>query len=80
MTIPAQVREHGGPNVWDGNVCINFAARFLEALRAGMEEGVLMGIRFEKGGKVVEVFPKEGGTFLTEEFIKWKEQVRNLEG
>jgi hypothetical protein len=52
----------------------------LEALRAGMEEGVLMGIRFEKGGKVVEVFPKEGGTFLTEEFIKWKEQVRNLEG
>lgn len=80
MAIPAQVRERGGPNVWDGNVCINFATRFLEALREVMEEGVLMGIRFETGGSEVEVFRKEGGTFLTEDFIKWKEQVGNLEG
>jgi RAT1-interacting protein len=79
MAIPAQVRERGGPNVWDGSVCINFAARFLETLRAGTEEGVLVGIRFEKGGKVVEVFRKEGETFLTEEFIKWKDQVSNSE-
>ena len=80
MAIPAQVRERGGPGVWDGNVCINFAARFLEVLRAGMEEGALMGIRFQKGGAAVEVFRKEGGTFLTKEFIKWKDQVRNSEG
>jgi RAT1-interacting protein len=80
MAIPAQVRERGGPNVWDGNVCINFAARFLEALREVMEEGDLMGIRFETGGNEVEVFRKEGGTFLTEDFIQWKEQVGNLEG
>src|SRR5271169_2790432 len=29
MKIPAQVQERG-TNMWDGNVCINFTAKFLE--------------------------------------------------
>ena len=35
--IPAQVKERG-TNTWDGNTCINFAAKFLEFLRETVTE------------------------------------------
>jgi RAT1-interacting protein len=81
MRIPAQVRERAaGAAVWDGNVCINFTARFLERLReVVVEEGVLYGIRFNKGGKGVDVFRKEGPSFLTEDFVRWKMRGTNSE-
>lgn len=64
--------------MWDGNVCINFAAKFLEFLREVVveDEGEwkwVWGIKFEKGGTEVNVFKKEeGGTFLTEEYVNWR--------
>jgi RAT1-interacting protein len=72
MKIPAQIRERG-TNMWDGNICINFTAKFLTFLRETItDENVVYGIQFTKGGRVVEVFKKEGKTFLTEEYINWK--------
>ena len=71
MNIPAQVRERG-PNMWDGNICINFTAKFLEFLRQTITEEGIYGIRFVKGGHEIEVFQKGGKSFLTEEYVKWK--------
>jgi len=66
--------------MWDGNVCINFAAKFLEFLREVVveEEGEgVWSIRFEKGGREVSVFRKEGGgRFLTEEYVNWRMKGR----
>jgi len=71
MKIPAQVRERG-TTVWDGNVCINFAVKFLEFLREIITEDGVYGIKFVKGGSKVDVFKKGEKTFLTEEYINWK--------
>jgi RAT1-interacting protein len=71
MKIPAQVRERG-TRMWEGNVCINFAAKFLEFLREIMTEDGVYGIKFVQGGKKVDIFKKGGKTFLTEEYISWK--------
>jgi RAT1-interacting protein len=73
MKIPAQVREQG-KTMWDGNICINFTANLLEFLRkVVIEEGIVYGIKFVKGGHSIEVFKKEEGkSFLTEEYVTWK--------
>ena len=71
MKIPAQVRERG-TTMWDGNVCINFTAKFLEFLREIITEDGVYGIKFVKGTSKVDVFKKGGKTFLTEEYINWK--------
>jgi RAT1-interacting protein len=71
MKIPAQVREQG-INMWDGNVCINFTAKFLEFLREVIVEDGVYGIKFAKGGQKVDVFRKDGESFLTDEYVNWK--------
>ena len=73
MKIPAQVRERG-TNIWDGNICINFTAKFLEFLRETVTKEGVYGIKFVKGGQTIEVFKKENGdkSFLTEEYVNWK--------
>ena len=71
MKIPAQVRERG-TTMWDGNVCINFTAKFLEFLREIITEDGIYGIKFVRGGSKVDVFKKGGMSFLTEEYINWK--------
>lgn len=71
MKIPAQVRERERAT-WDGNVCINFAVKFLEFLRETVTEGQLFGLKFVKGGHSIEVAPKDGKPFLTEEYVQWK--------
>jgi RAT1-interacting protein len=76
MKIPAQI-QGTATGMWDGNVCINFAAKFLEFLREVVteEEGGqgVWSIRFEKGGREISVSRKEGeGTFLTEEYVNWR--------
>ena len=73
MKIPAQVRERGA-NMWDGTVCINFTAKFLEFLRETVVEDGLYGIKFVKGGDRVEIFRKHGESFLTPEYVHWKSQ------
>lgn len=71
MKIPAQVRERG-TTMWDGNVCINFTAKFLEFLREIITEDGIYGIKFVRGCSKVDVFKKGGMSFLTEEYINWK--------
>jgi RAT1-interacting protein len=72
MRIPAQVMERGS-NMWDGNVCINFTAKFLEFLRETItQDGEVYGISFDKGDKHIRVFKKEGKSFLTDEYVQWK--------
>jgi RAT1-interacting protein len=73
VKIPGQV-SNSGENVWDGTVCINFVAKFLEFLKKTITEDGVFGIRFVKGGDTIEVSPKEGESFLTPEYIKFKSQ------
>ena len=74
MQIPAQVRERGGTHMWDGYICINFAAKFLEFLRETViEEGSVYKIKFVRGGKQIDVFKMDGSkSFLTDEYRAWK--------
>ena len=72
VKLPGQVRERG-MRMWDGNVCINFTAKFLEFLRTiVVTEGQVYGLRFVKGGRCIDVSSKEGKSFLTEDYVKWK--------
>jgi RAT1-interacting protein len=71
MKIPAQVRERGG-SIWDGTICINFTAKFLEFLKGTIVEEGVYGIKFVKGGRSVEVYKKDAPSFLTEEYVQWK--------
>ena len=73
MQIPAQVRERG-TQMWDGNLCINFTAKFLEFLRETVvEEGSVYSIKFVKGGRQIDVVKQDGGkSFLTDEYVSWK--------
>jgi RAT1-interacting protein len=77
MRIPAQIQGRGA-GMWNGNVCINFTAGFLEFLKEVISEDTegeqqVWSLRFLKGGREVSVLRKEGvGSFLTEEFVRWK--------
>jgi RAT1-interacting protein len=76
MRIPAQIQGRGA-GMWNGNVCINFTAGFLEFLKEVISEDTegeqVWSLRFQKGGREVSVLRKEGvGSFLTEEFVRWK--------
>lgn len=74
MKIPAQVRERGGTHMWDGTVCINFTAKFLEFVRETVvQEGSVYKIKFVKGGRQIDVLKQdEGKSFLTDEYVNWK--------
>jgi len=66
--------------MWDGNVCINFTARFLERLKEVVEtEGIVYGLKLERGAKEVEIFQKGGESFLTDEYVRWKERGKSSE-
>ena len=70
--IPGMVRR--GTNCWDGNICINFAAAFLEWLKGVVvDEGVWSVVLRKKSG-VVEVRRVGDGTggIVSEEFKVWK--------
>jgi len=71
MKIPAQVRERGA-NMWDGTICINFTAKFLDFLKETIVDDGVYGIKFVEGGQSVEVFKKEEPSFLTEDYVNWK--------
>ncbi|KAL9031412.1 MAG: hypothetical protein Q9196_000561 [Gyalolechia fulgens] len=73
--IPRLVKTKGKSS-WDGNVCINFTAAFLEWLSATIiEDGGIWRIRKREKVPVVEVF-KVGesgyGNILLKEFVEWR--------
>ncbi|KAL2003476.1 hypothetical protein VTN02DRAFT_3685 [Thermoascus thermophilus] len=73
-SIPGRVKRHG-KGTWDGNICINFAAEFLEWLKTIINgEGVW---RLRKRAKVpvIEVFKLEEsghGGILSSAFLTWR--------
>jgi RAT1-interacting protein len=74
--IPGMVRR--GTACWDGNVCINFAAAFLQHLKDTItDEGVYKLTLRKKGGvvEVQKVSEKGTGGILSEEFLEWRSQV-----
>ncbi|MCJ1470669.1 decapping endonuclease targeting mRNA [Pseudocyphellaria aurata] len=71
--IPAKVKR--GESVWNGNVCINFTASFLDYLKAIITgEGVWKITRREKSPFIEVVRWKEFGhdDIVSEEFIQWR--------
>ncbi|OJJ43730.1 hypothetical protein ASPZODRAFT_19035 [Penicilliopsis zonata CBS 506.65] len=72
-TIPNQVKK--GRNTWDGNVCINFAAKFLEWLKGVIHEEGTWRIRKHEKSSKIEVFKVEdsgNGDILSQSFIAWR--------
>ncbi|KAK5135342.1 hypothetical protein LTR04_004619, partial [Oleoguttula sp. CCFEE 6159] len=85
-SIPGHVKRQGKAS-WDGNVCINFAAGFLDVLRktvgTGTEEGGVWRIRRRQRSPVIEIWKvEEAGTggILSREFVAWREELRGREG
>ncbi|KAL8781716.1 MAG: hypothetical protein Q9194_000220 [Teloschistes cf. exilis] len=75
--LPKMVKQRG-KGTWDGNVCINFTANFLEWLKAAIPDGESGGvwrIRKREKGPVIEVFKVEEsghGDILSPDFIEWR--------
>jgi len=73
--IPGNVKRLGKGS-WDGNLCINFTASFLDFLKTTItKEGVWRISRRERS-RAIEVFKvDEGhGQILTPEFLEWRQQ------
>ncbi|QSS50340.1 HLA class III protein Dom3z [Histoplasma capsulatum var. duboisii H88] len=73
--IPGLVARQG-KGTWDGNICINFTAKFLEWLKLVIkdEEGLWRICRQEKS-PVIEVFKLEDsghGGILSQAFVDWR--------
>ncbi|KAL2786056.1 RAI1 like PD-XK nuclease-domain-containing protein [Aspergillus keveii] len=72
--IPSTVKK-SGRGTWDGNICINFAAAFLEWLKTTIEEGGTWRLRKAEKSYVIEVFKVEEtgtGDILSEAFLAWR--------
>ncbi|KAI9369789.1 RAI1 like PD-XK nuclease-domain-containing protein [Aspergillus egyptiacus] len=72
--IPSAVKKTGRAS-WDGNICINFAAAFLEWLKSTIQEGGTWRLRKAERSSVIEVFKvEESGTgdILSEAFLAWR--------
>ncbi|KAK0383401.1 hypothetical protein NLU13_9313 [Sarocladium strictum] len=73
-TIPEIV--NAGPNPqWNADMCVNFAAAFLDWLRSTITEDGVWRIRRSPQAPVIEVFRIEEtghGEILTEEFKNWR--------
>jgi RAT1-interacting protein len=73
--IPGMVRR--GTNCWDGNVCINFAAAFLEWLKEVVTDEGVYSIVLRKKSGIVEVKRVGDGTgkIVSEEFKRFKSGI-----
>ncbi|KAL8964390.1 MAG: hypothetical protein Q9197_006942, partial [Variospora fuerteventurae] len=77
--IPRMVKLKGKGS-WDGNVCINFTAKFLDWKMTGLtttitDDGGVWRIRMRNQAPVVEVFKvaeRGYGDILSKEFIEWR--------
>ncbi|MCJ1247188.1 decapping endonuclease targeting mRNA [Trapelia coarctata] len=77
--IPGIVKK-SGKGTWDGNLCINFTAAFLDWLKQTITSEGLWRIRRRERTSVIEVYKVEEtgtGDILSPEFIAWR--TRNLE-
>ncbi|KAJ5675918.1 RAI1-domain-containing protein [Penicillium macrosclerotiorum] len=73
-SIPAKVKKVGKGS-WDGNVCINFAAAFLEWLKETIQSDGIWRIRKQEKSPVIEVFQIEEsgyGDILSPAFTAWR--------
>ncbi|OJJ38532.1 hypothetical protein ASPWEDRAFT_106393 [Aspergillus wentii DTO 134E9] len=73
-SIPGKVQKVG-KRTWDGNICINFAASFLEWLKTVIREGGTWRIRKIEKSPVIEVFKVEEsghGDILSQDFSTWR--------
>ncbi|KAK4184298.1 protein RAI1 [Podospora australis] len=74
MSIPNKMKST--PNApWDGDVCINFAAGFLEWLRQTINDDGVWRIRRLPKSYEIEVFRIEEaghGEIITDEFMNWR--------
>ncbi|KAL3479433.1 RAI1 like PD-XK nuclease-domain-containing protein [Aspergillus californicus] len=73
-SIPSTVKK-SGRGTWDGNICINFAANFLDWLKATIQEGGTWRIKKAEKSSVVEVVKvEESGTgdILSQAFLTWR--------
>jgi len=70
--IPGMVKR--GKGTWDGNLCINFTAAFLDWLKQTITTDGLWRIRRRDRSSVIEVIRLGEGTgeILSNEFIEWR--------
>ncbi|RPB13605.1 RAI1-domain-containing protein, partial [Morchella conica CCBAS932] len=72
------IARRSGRNLWDAKVSIDFTAGLLAWLRetvGGEEEGVVWRVRFRARGDRVEVERTGERSFLTEGFVRWREEL-----
>ncbi|KAL4899254.1 hypothetical protein BDW74DRAFT_117437 [Aspergillus multicolor] len=72
--IPSKVKK-SGRETWDGNICINFAAVFLDWLKSTIQEGGTWRLRKSERSSVIEVYRvEESGTgdILSQAFLDWR--------
>ncbi|KAL2039183.1 hypothetical protein N7G274_008232 [Stereocaulon virgatum] len=72
--IPTMVKKQGR-GTWDGNLCINFTASFLDWLKQTIIGEGVWRIRRRQRSPVVEVFRKEEsghGDVLSRDFVEWR--------
>ncbi|PWY71522.1 RAI1-domain-containing protein [Aspergillus sclerotioniger CBS 115572] len=73
-SIPAKVKQVGR-GTWDGNICISFAATFLEWLKSTIHEEGTWRIRKREKSSLIEVFKlEESGTgdIISPAFSAWR--------
>ncbi|KAL1959981.1 hypothetical protein VTO42DRAFT_649 [Malbranchea cinnamomea] len=74
--IPGMVR-HRGLGTWDGNICINFTAKFLEWLRSIIRDEGTWRIRKQEKTPTIEIFKVDEtghGGILSDAFVQWRSQ------
>ncbi|KAI1008038.1 Decapping nuclease [Podosphaera aphanis] len=74
LSIPNQVKKQGR-NIWDGNMCINFASKLLEFLCATIKGDGVWRIRRKEYSPSIDLFRVEEighGEILSDEFVQWR--------
>ncbi|PWY83045.1 RAI1-domain-containing protein [Aspergillus heteromorphus CBS 117.55] len=75
--IPGKVKKVGR-GTWDGNICINFAAEFLEWLKSTIQEEGTWRIRKREKSSLIEVFKVEesgNGDIISPAFSAWRSKT-----
>ncbi|KAL4967256.1 DXO/RAI1 family decapping nuclease [Aspergillus stella-maris] len=72
--IPSKVKL-SGRGTWDGNICINFAATFLDWLKTTIQESGTYRLKKAEKSSLIEVYKiEESGTgdILSQAFLSWR--------
>ncbi|MCJ1353086.1 MAG: decapping endonuclease targeting mRNA [Icmadophila ericetorum] len=76
--IPGLVKRNSG--IWDGNICINFTAAFLDWLKEVITGDGVWRIRRREKSPIIEAFVQEvtgHGDILSPEFLAWRTRGSN---